>query len=120
MDTLKANLQEGAMKLSEEKCAPVEKGQKPLTQGQATELSKQVPNWSLNDAALERDFKFEGFDEAMEFVNKVATIAASEDHHPDMCVYYNKVSLKLTTHKIGGLSKNDFIVAAKIDELQPE
>jgi len=105
------------MKLSEEKCAPVEKGQKPLAQDQATGLSKQVPNWSLNDAALERDYKFKGFGEAMEFVNEVAAIAASEDHHPDMCVSYNKVSLKLTTHKIGGLSRNDFIVAARIDEL---
>lgn len=105
------------MKLSEEKCAPVEKGQKPLSGGQAVELSKQVPRWPLNDAALERDLKFKGFNEAMEFVNKVAAIAASEDHHPDICVSYNKVSLKLTTHKIGGLSRNDFIVAAKIDEL---
>lgn len=105
------------MKLSEEKCAPVEKGQKPLTQGQAAELSGQVLNWSLKDAALERDFKFKGFDEAMAFVNEVAAIAASQDHHPDICVSYNKVSLKLTTHKIGGLSKNDFIVAARIDAL---
>lgn len=105
------------MKLSEEKCAPVEKGQKPLAQNQAAGLSKQVPGWSLNDTALQRDFKFKGFDEAMAFVNRVAAIAASEDHHPDMCVSYNKVSLKLTTHKIGGLSRNDFIVAAMIDEL---
>jgi 4a-hydroxytetrahydrobiopterin dehydratase len=105
------------MKLSEESCAPIEKGQKPLSGGQATELAKQVSRWSLNDAALERDFKFKSFDEAMEFVNKVAAIAASQDHHPDMCVSYNKVSLKLTTHKIGGLSRNDFIVAARIDEM---
>jgi len=105
------------MKLSEESCTPVEKGQQPLSQVQATELSKQVPRWSLREAALEKDFAFKGFAEAMEFVNEVAAIAASEDHHPDMCVYYNKVSLKLTTHKIGGLSKNDFIVAARIDEL---
>lgn len=105
------------MKLSEEKCAPVEKGQPPLSGGQTTELSKQVPGWSLKEAALERDYKFKGFREAMEFVNEVAAIAASEDHHPDICVSYNKVSLKLTTHKIGGLSRNDFIVAARIDEL---
>lgn len=106
------------MKLSEESCAPIEKGQKPLSGRQATELSKQVSHWSLNEASLERDFKFKGFDEAMGFVNKVAAIAAAQDHHPDMCVYYNKVSLKLTTHKIGGLSRNDFIVAARIDELE--
>lgn len=105
------------MKLSEESCVPVEKGQPPLSGAQASELSGQVPRWSLREAALEREFKFKGFGEAMDFVNEVAKIAASEDHHPDICVSYNKVSLTLTTHKIGGLSRNDFIVAARIDEL---
>lgn len=105
------------MKLSEESCKPIEKGQPRLAQGQLTELSREVPEWSLRDSALKRDFKFKGFDEAMEFVNEVAEVAASEDHHPDMCISYNKVSLKLTTHKIGGLTKNDFIMAAKINEL---
>jgi 4a-hydroxytetrahydrobiopterin dehydratase len=105
------------MKLSGERCAPVAKGEVPLAQSQAAELSRQVPGWSLKEAALERDFVFKGFAEAMEFVNRVAAIASAEDHHPDMCVYYNKVSFKLTTHKIGGLTRNDFIVAARIDDL---
>lgn len=106
------------MKLSEESCKPVEKGQSPLAQGQISEFSREVPEWSLRDSMLEREFKFRGFDGAMEFINEVAEVAASEDHHPDMCISYNKVNLRLTTHKIGGLTKNDFIVAAKISELK--
>lgn len=106
------------MKLSEESCRPVEKGQNPLASGQINELSREVPDWSLRDSVIERDYKFKGFEQAMVFVNEVAEVAASEDHHPDMCISYNKVSLRLTTHKIGGLSKNDFILAAKINELE--
>lgn len=106
------------MKLSEESCKPVEKGQSPLAKGQINEFSREVPDWQLRDSTIERDYKFKGFEQAMVFVNEVAEVAASEDHHPDMCISYNKVSLRLTTHKIGGLSKNDFILAAKISELE--
>jgi 4a-hydroxytetrahydrobiopterin dehydratase len=105
------------MKLSEEKCARIEKGQRPLSEGEAAGLSREVDRWALRGAGLEREFGFKGFGEAMEFVNRVAGVAAAEDHHPDICVSYNKVSLKLSTHKIGGLTRNDFIMAAKIDEL---
>ncbi|CAG1064821.1 4a-hydroxytetrahydrobiopterin dehydratase [uncultured bacterium] len=105
------------MKLSDEKCARVEKGQRPLSEVEAAGLSKEVGRWALKGAVLEREFGFKGFGEAMEFVNRVAGVAAAEDHHPDICVSYNKVSLKLSTHKIGGLTRNDFIMAAKIDGL---
>ena len=53
----------------------------------------------------------------MAFVNRVAEIAQAQDHHPDICLYYNRVALKLSTHKIGGLSRSDFIVAARIDRV---
>lgn len=105
------------MKLSEESCEHVEKGKSPLAEGQVEELSREVPDWSLRDSLIERDYKFKGFEQAMEFVNEVADVAATEDHHPDICISYNKVSLRLTTHKIGGLTRNDFIMAAKISEL---
>jgi len=62
-------------------------------------------------------FKFKGFREAMGFVNKVADIAEEEGHHPDIWISWNRVKLTLTTHKIGGLSRNDFIVAAKVDRV---
>jgi len=63
------------------------------------------------------DFKFKNFKESMTFVNKVAEIAESESHHPDIYIYYSKVKLELSTHAVGGLSINDFIVASKIDAL---
>lgn len=106
------------MRLSEERCEHMEKGDRSLAQDKVSELSREVPEWSLHDSTLEREFRFKGFDGAMEFVNEVAEVAAAEDHHPDICVSYNRVNLKLTTHMTGGLTRNDFIMAAKISELE--
>ena len=78
-------------------------------------MFQEIPNWSLKNNMLEREFHFRSFLEAMKFVNRIATIAEGQDHHPDICVYYDKVYLMLSTHKINGLSMNDFILAAKID-----
>jgi len=89
----------------------------PLPAEEVQKLAQQVPDWQLHDKAIERDFKFQDFDQAMGFVNRVADVAKAEDHHPDIAVSYNKVHLALSTHKIGGLTKNDFIVAAKINQL---
>lgn len=108
------------MKLSDDRCAPVQKGQGPLAAGEAEALARQVPGWSLSGNAIEREYSFAGFGEAMEFVNEVAAAAAGQDHHPDICVYYNRVALRLTTHKAGGLTRNDFILAAKIGEISPQ
>ena len=81
------------------------------------ELLKEIPAWSLKDWHLYKKFKFRNFKEAMKFVNSVADIAEQEGHHPDFCVHYNKVEVELWTHAIKGLSENDFILAAKIDEI---
>lgn len=105
------------MKLSEQRCEPCETGGIPLSHDEAKELHKQVPRWSLKEKKLTREFQFDDFRAAMDFVNQIADIAESQGHHPDIYIYYNKVDLVLTTHKIGGLSQNDFIMAAKIDEL---
>jgi len=105
------------MSLAEQKCVPCHKGTPPLSEEEAREMAKETPEWMLKDNKIEREFKFGGFREAMEFVNKVADIAESEDHHPDIFVSYNKVRLELSTHAIGGLSRNDFIVAAKVDRM---
>jgi len=67
---------------------------------------------------IKKTFVFKDFLEAVEFVNKIADIAEAEGHHPDICIHsYKKVDVELTTHAIGGLSENDFILAAKIGEL---
>lgn len=105
------------MKLTEQTARPIVKGTVPLTQKEAEELVREIPLWSLGIHAIEREFRFRNFREAMEFVNQVAALANEQDHHPDIFISYGKVQLTLSTHKIGGLSLNDFIVAAKIDLL---
>jgi 4a-hydroxytetrahydrobiopterin dehydratase len=86
-----------------------------LSNEEVIELIRKVPQWSLKNKTIEREFKFKDFREAMEFVNKVAAIAEAEDHHPDICISYDKVQLTLSTHKVGGLSCKDFVLGAKIN-----
>jgi 4a-hydroxytetrahydrobiopterin dehydratase len=105
------------MKLQEEKCTPITAETKPFSKDDAQKKMPEIPHWELKDKAIERQYKFEDFREAMEFVNDVAEVANHEDHHPDIHISYNKVTIELSTHKIGGLSENDFIMAAKINEL---
>jgi len=103
------------MKLVEQIARPILKGTVPLPRNEAEDLLREVPQWSLGERAIAREFLFKDFREAMDFVNNVAAIVNEQDHHPDVFISYNKVRLTLSTHKIGGLSLNDFIVAAKID-----
>jgi 4a-hydroxytetrahydrobiopterin dehydratase len=106
--------------LASRKCAPCEGGVPPLTQQQANELRAQLhPDWTLAPDArsLKRSLKFKDFYRTMSFVNALAHIANVEDHHPDLEVGYGYCRITYSTHSIGGLSQNDFICAAKIDQL---
>lgn len=105
------------MELSEQICVPCHAGAPPMPRGKTEELIKQVPEWSLEDNKIVRSFEFKDFREAIDFVNRVADIAEAEDHHPDIYISFNKVRLEVWTHNIGGLSQNDFILAAKTDKL---
>ncbi|MBS3135437.1 4a-hydroxytetrahydrobiopterin dehydratase [Candidatus Woesearchaeota archaeon] len=105
------------MEISKKKCVPCEGGVPPIVIGKAREMLKEVKGWELKDGKLSKDYKFESFMKSIDFVNKVAEIADSEGHHPDILIYYRKVNLTLYTHAISGLSENDFIVAAKINNL---
>ena len=105
------------MALADEKSRPVVKGTPPLNRKEAEDLARQVPSWKLVDGRLQEEFQFKDFSETMQFVNRVAQVAQEEDHHPDIEISYNTVHLTLSTHSIGGLSRNDFIVAAKIERL---
>ena len=93
------------------------KGIKPFDKAQADEYMTQVPGWTLSEdiKRISKEYKFKDFIGAINFVNAVSEIAESEGHHPDIHIHYNKVLIELWTHAIGGLSENDFIVAAKID-----
>ncbi len=103
-------------------CVPCRGGVEPLSEAEACLLLDATPEWTLAEGAtrLVRGFEFEDFVKAMEFVNRVADLAESEGHHPDIAIHWNKVELVLWTHKIGGLHENDFILAAKIDRLLEE
>ena len=103
------------MKLIELRCIPIEPGTQPLSPDEAKPLFGQITGWSMNKNELRREFKLKDFRKAVDFVNEVAGIANAQDHHPDITISYNRVTLVLTTHKIKGLSINDFIVAARID-----
>jgi 4a-hydroxytetrahydrobiopterin dehydratase len=109
------------MKLSKKKCIPCEdKAIKPFTKKEAIGYLKQTPKWSLakNSKKISRTWLLRDFVHALKFVNSIGKIAEKNDHHPDISISYNKVILDLWTHSIGGLSENDFIVAAKIDLLK--
>ncbi|MGH8016575.1 MAG: 4a-hydroxytetrahydrobiopterin dehydratase [Candidatus Zixiibacteriota bacterium] len=104
--------------LAHKKCEPC-KGIPPLGRAQFEPLLKQINNWSaVNDQRIVREFKFKNFKQALEFVNKLGAIAEEQQHHPDILLYgWNKVKVTYWTHDIGGLSMNDFIMAAKTDRI---
>jgi len=108
------------IKLSKRKCIPCEGDVPPLTEEEAEKLNLELNEWTLVDGAalLAKSFRFPDFTQTMVFVNKVAAIAEEQGHHPDMNVSYGGVTVELMTHAIGGLSENDFILAAKIDEIE--
>ena len=105
------------MPLLEKKCIPCERSTLPLKKEEAENLLKEIPSWAIKDGNLYSQFKFKNFKESMSFVNKIAELAEKEGHHPDIKVSYNKVDIELFTHSIKGLSENDFIMAAKIDNI---
>lgn len=107
--------------LSSQKCLPCEGSILPLNPPEIAVLLKQLNGWQAlkpNNTKIEKDYQFEGFQKALAFVNKVGIIAEQENHHPDILLHgWNKVKITLWTHAINGLSNNDFILAAKIDEI---
>ena len=100
-------------------CIPCEGNMPPLTSREAAKLLKDVVGWEPNEntTIIRRIFKFKNFKEAMVFTNAVGEIAETEGHHPDLIVKWGSVEILLSTHSIKGLSENDFILAAKIDEI---
>lgn len=108
------------MKLNERRCVPCEGKTAPLTSEQADEFMQQVNDrWQLDtdNKSIEAGFDFKNYYQTTAFVNAVAWIAHSEDHHPDISFGYRHCDIRYSTHAIGGLSDNDFICAAKIDAL---
>jgi 4a-hydroxytetrahydrobiopterin dehydratase len=103
------------------KCVACRRGEPTLTQERITELLPQIPQWRVievdGEKRLERVFKFKDFAEALAFMNRVGDIAEEEDHHPMLVTEYGRVTVTWWTHIIGGLHQNDFIMAARTDQL---
>ena len=108
------------MALADKKCMhPNWEKVQPMKLEKAHEYLDDLPGWTLDDdeSMLSKKFEFHDFTEAMAFVNQVAEIAEKEQHHPDIHIFFKKVNLDLWTHAIQGLHENDFIMAAKINNL---
>ena len=90
---------------------------KKLSEEEIKENLKELKGWNLKGEKLEKTFTFKDFKSSVDFLNKIEPIADEMDHHPDVCIYYNKVVIQLTTHDVGGLSDLDIELAKKIDSL---
>lgn len=102
-------------------CVPPRRGGPSLSEAEITELKTKLPEWDVQEVdgvkRLERIFKFKNFVEALAFTNKVGEIAEAQDHHPALLTEWGKVRVTWWTHAVNGLHKNDFIMAAKTDNL---
>ena len=108
--------------LLKKKCAPCEGGVVPFDTSEIHKYQKKVDGWDIvknnkNIFLLEKNFKFKNFKESQEFINKVGEISEEEGHHPEIIFGWGYAKINITTHAIEGLSENDFILAAKIDQI---
>jgi len=101
--------------LLNQRCVPLQGA--PMGADDIATLLPLTPGWQLQAGALERRFAFADFHRTMAFVNAVAWIAHAEDHHPDFALGYGQCTLRFNTHSVGGISRNDFICAAKVNAL---
>jgi len=106
--------------LKDKKCVPCEGGVPKLESAAAEKLRRELDGWEIVGEKLHKIFRFENFPQAIRFVNRMADIAEAENHHPNFCVNYREVDVTIWTHAIGGLSENDFILAAKYDDASQE
>ena len=109
--------------LIEESCEACRGISAGVTETELVSLLKELPHWHLEERngekQLERSFKFKNFVQAMAFSNDLAELAESENHHPAILTEWGKVTVTWWTHKIGGLHRNDFVMAARTDQLYP-
>lgn len=112
------------LKLEQMKCEACRKGEPTVTEEEIQEFLPEIPEWEIvereNINRLERLFRFNDFVQALSFTNRVGEIAEQEGHHPALLTEWGKVRVTWWTHKIRGLHRNDFIMAAKTDALAKE
>jgi 4a-hydroxytetrahydrobiopterin dehydratase len=108
--------------LKDKKCVPCEGGIIPFDISEIHKYQRKVDGWDIlkndkNNFFIEKNFKFKNFNESQDFVNSVGKISEDEGHHPDIIFGWGYAKINITTHAIEGLSENDFILAAKIDQI---
>ena len=111
------------MSLLQKKCQPCEGVGKALTKEEAQKFLKDTLEWQIDQEgkSIFREFITKNFVAAVDFINKIKDVAESENHHPDLHLTgYRKLRINLNTHAVGGLSENDFILAAKINAISVE
>jgi 4a-hydroxytetrahydrobiopterin dehydratase len=108
-------------RLVDSKCTPSRKGDPPAAEAEVASYHAQVPDWEIIErdgiSQLERVFKLKNFAQGLAFTNQVGELAEEEDHHPAILTEWGRVTVTWWTHAVGGLHKNDFIGAAKTDQL---
>ena len=102
--------------LLHQKCRALEGGQ-PMSEAAIHDHLAQLSGWHLNAGAIEKSFAFKDFFETIAFVNALAWICNTADHHPELAISYDRCTVRFNTHSVGGISINDFICAAKADAL---
>ncbi len=104
--------------LARERCAELPSGTPPLTAEEARQLAGAVArDWNVDAAEIRREFTSKSFNAAFGLTTRIALLAESQNHHPELQVAWGRLVVRLTTHSVGGLSRNDFIMAARIDRL---
>ncbi|NET56092.1 MAG: 4a-hydroxytetrahydrobiopterin dehydratase [Symploca sp. SIO2E6] len=110
--------------LTKQKCSPSNQDAPTVTQEEIAHLKAQIPDWEIielgGELRLERSYNFPNFQSALAFTNLVGNAAEQEGHHPALLTEYGKVTVTWWTHAISNLHKNDFIMAAKTDEIATE
>ena len=108
--------------LTERRCVRCEPGTPQLEPLAVEAFKAEVPSWQVTQGdghpALTRTYRFKGFMPGVDLVNRIAAIAEAEGHHPDLCLGWGYLTVQLWTHAAGGLTENDFILAAKVDQAQ--
>lgn len=109
-----------AEELHQKRCIPCEGNVPPLTKEEAENLLSQVDGWELSPegTSIWKSYTFKDFAQTMKFVDGIAKVAEEEGHHPDLHISYDSLEIELSTHAIGGLSENDFILASKVDRIK--
>jgi 4a-hydroxytetrahydrobiopterin dehydratase len=104
--------------LARERCAEIRTGTPPLTAEEANSLAESVAGeWQVDEGEIRREFTLQTFNAAFGLATRIALLAEAQGHHPELEIGWGRLVVRLSTHAVGGLSRNDFIMAARIDRL---